>query len=125
MSETETEGMYADLGDIADPGVWTEDDGSSNTDPGVWTEDDGSGTTDQGDTEPGDIVDPEMYPEADDSDGGLPGDIDLSGALDELLDTDESDSGILDGLDDGATDGQDGQDWLQGTDQNMEPIDQM
>jgi hypothetical protein len=111
MSETETEGMYVD------PDVWTEAEDTGDIDPGVWTEDDGS------DTEPGDIVDPEMYPEADDSDsdGGLLDD--LSGELDELLDTDESDSGILDGLDglDGATDGQD---WL--TDQpDFEPIDQM
>lgn len=112
MSETETEGMFADPGDIVDPGVWTEED------------DDGSSNTDQGDTDAGDTGDPEMWPEADDSttDGGLLGDIDLSGALDEMLDTDDSDSGILDGLGDGATDGQD---WLQGADQSMEPIDQM
>lgn len=71
MSETETEGFYAEEivdtgdawpeddasipGDIVDPDVvWPEDDGS---DPGAtWPEDDGSGDV------PGGVVDPEAWP---------------------------------------------------------------
>jgi hypothetical protein len=88
MSETETEGMYTDPGDIVDPGVWTEDDGTGEidpgdlVDPGVWTEDDGTGQSDASDG-----VDPDVWSDEDGAgaEGGLPGDLDLGDLADQLL----------------------------------------
>jgi hypothetical protein len=68
MSETETEGMYTDLGDIVDPGVSPEDDGTGQSDPS-------------------DVVDPDVWSDEDGAgaDGGLLGDLDLGDIADQLL----------------------------------------
>jgi hypothetical protein len=87
MSETETEGMYVDPAD-------------------VWTEDDGAGAGD-----PGDIFDPEMYPEADESETTDPGDL---WTEDDGSETTEDGGGILDELGDILDDATEGGDDFSG-----------